>query len=247
MRHLCLPGFVLLIFVLSCSVNAEPATPNTVELPLLQAAYVEFPPLTYTDQDGNPAGRYIALSEQVAAKAGYRLHWRELPISRIYLFLQAGRLDFWPGVGGLPHIQPWVVESQHTLMFLTLSAFHLASTPSVDDFNDLEGHRLIVMAGYTYLGAIDHLKNNPDTRFYSAPGHEAGLRMLTMGRGDYLIDYIQPMLEVLKRHPVNDLQTSELMSSRLAFVMSRYTVNVEQVMSRFDDAYEELIRLGYHW
>ena len=236
--------FLLLIFT---SAAAETVGSSSARATVLEAAYTEFPPLTYTDADGNPAGRYIELSKQVAAEAGYELRWRSLPISRIYLFLASGELDFWPGVGGLPHLQSQVVESRHTLMFLTLAAFHRPETPGVTGFDDLQGHRLVVMAGYTYLGTLDHLKADPETSFHHAPGHEEGLWMLLLGRGDYLIDYVEPMSQVLLDNPAARVEASALMSSRLAFVMSRRTENAEAAMGRFDEAYIRLIQDGFSW
>lgn len=212
-----------------------PATAEAVsEQRTLRAAYVDFPPLTYSDENGNPAGYYIRLCEQIAGNAGYRLDWQELPVARIYMFLESGRIDFWAGLGGLPHIQAYVVESRPPIGGLTLAAFHFDRSPSVDSFDDLAGSRLILLAGYTYLGTIDHLLSDGVTRVDTAPHHRAAMRMLAMGRGDYVLDYVEPVTEVLQKEPVKGLRWSELMTSRLALVVSRRTEDYREIMDRLE-------------
>ncbi len=222
---------VLASLTLSFAVASEP---EVREHRTLRAAYVDFPPLTYTDENGNPAGYFIELSEQIAENAGYRLQWSELPVGRIYMFLKSGRIDFWAGLGGLPHIQSWVVESRPPIGNLTLAAFHFDHIPPVSNFDELAGSRLILLSGYTYLGAIDHLISDEITRVYTAPHHNSAMRMLTLGRGDYVLAYVEPMTEVLQREPVKGLRWSELMTSRLAFVVSRKTEGYRQIMDRLE-------------
>ena len=223
--------FVLVSFTASFPVASDT---ETRELRVLRAAYVDFPPLTYTDEDGNPAGYYIELSEQVAANAGYHLQWGEMPIGRIYMFLESGKVDFWAGLGGMPHIQSSVIESTVSIGNLNLAAFYFGETPAVRKFDDLAGSRLILIAGYTYLGAIDYLLADENTITDTTPGHASALRMLAMGRGDYLLDYIEPMTEVIEGEPTDGLRWSKLMTSRLAFVVSRHTEGHRDIMDRLE-------------
>lgn len=229
-RFLC-SIITLASLALSFPVASEP---EMGEHRVLRAAYVDFPPLTYTDDNGNPVGYYIKLSEQVAANAGYSLRWQELPIGRIYLFLESGEIDFWAGLGGLPHIQASVVESSVPIGNLTLAAYHFDDTPPVKSFDDLAGNHLILMAGYTYLGAIDHLMDDENTEVHTTPGHRSGMQMLALGRGDYMLAYVEPTSEVLEDEPVEGLVRSELMTSRLAFVVSRTTPGHLEIMERLE-------------
>lgn len=236
-RYLCsICALSLLAFSIPVAGNASQSDTRT-----LRAAYTDFPPLTYTDENGEPAGYFVRFCEQIAANAGYDLQWRELPIGRIYMFLRSGKVDFWAGLGGLPHIQGAVVESTPPIGNLTLAAFHLSQTPSVNEFDDLKGTRLILMSGYTYLGTIDHVLGAEDTTAYTAPHHESAMRMLAMGRGDYLLHYLEPMREVLRKMPLEGLRWSKLMTSRLAFVVSRETAGHGEIMERLE---EELTSSG---
>lgn len=236
-RYLCsICGFVIVAFSLPVAAQTAEGDIRT-----LRAAYTDFPPLTYTDGNGEPAGYFVRFCEDIAAKAGYNLQWSELPIARVYMFLRSGKVDFWAGLAGLPHIQESVVESTPPIGNLTLAAFHLSQTPPVNGFDDLVGTRLILMSGYTYLGTIDHVLAEEDTTAYTAPHHESAMRMLAMGRGDYMLHYVEPMREVLRRRPVEGLRWSKLMTSRLAFVVSRETAGHGEIMERLE---EELISSG---
>jgi len=207
--------------------------------PVLRAAYVNFPPLTYTDVNGEPAGYYITLTEQAAQRAGYRLTWRELPIGRIFLQLKRGEVDLWPGVGGMPNLQEVSVETTAQIGELTMAAFGFRDVQHTCKFGDLAGSRLILMSGYTYFGTLDFLKDDGQTRFGFAPHHRAGLGMLTRGRGDYFIDYIEPLSTVLAEQPIVGLKWCELRKSRLAILVSRKIENHQVIVEQINTALEE--------
>jgi len=207
--------------------------------PVLRAAYVNFPPLTYTDVNGQPAGYYISLTEQAAFQAGYRLKWKELPIGRIFLQLKLGELDLWPGVGDMSRLQPLAVETTASIGDLTLAAFGFRDMPEKCKFTDLAGNRLILMAGYTYFGALDFLMDDGRTKVGYAPHHRAGLGMLTRGRGDYFLDYVEPLSVVLADSPVKDLKWCELRKSRLALLVSRKTLNHRAIIDQLNAVIED--------
>jgi len=213
--------------------------PEAEQFPVLRAAYVNFPPLTYSDVNGDPAGYLITLTEQVARRAGYRLNWEELPISRIFLQLKLGEVDLWAGVGDMPHLQPLSVETTARIGELTMAAFGFKDVPETCEFKDLTGSKLILMSGYTYFGTLDFLKEDSRTQFNYAPHHRAGLGMLMRGRGDYFLDYIEPLSMVLAEHPVEGLKWCELRKSRLAILVSRQTENHQVIMDQINTAIEE--------
>jgi polar amino acid transport system substrate-binding protein len=217
----------------------QAGAPESLHRPPLKAAYVNFPPLTYTDMKGEPAGYYISLTEQVVRQAGYRIDWRELPPARVFLQLKNGEIDLWAGVGDMPRLQESTVETTADLGELTLAAFGFGDLPQNCAFEDLTGSRLILMSGYTYLGKLDFLKNDGNTDIRYAPHHRAGLGMLTRDRGDYFLDYIEPLSVVLADHPVKDLEWCELSRSRLAILVSRKTLNHGIILERLNAVIEE--------
>jgi polar amino acid transport system substrate-binding protein len=213
--------------------------PDPSPLPLLKAAYLDFPPLTYTDENGQPAGSYVSLTERAARSAGYRVEWTELPVGRIFLQLERGELDLWPGVAGVPRIQPFTEETAARIGNLTQAAVSFRDAPQKCTFTDLAGKRLILVAGYTYLGTLDALKKDGVTDFSYAPNHQAGLGMLERDRGDYFLDYIEPLSVALEQSPVKNLKWCELMKSRLSIVVSRKTLNHRAIIDRLNAGLEE--------
>jgi polar amino acid transport system substrate-binding protein len=222
-----------------CIVAPMVAAHEPSPLPTLQAAYLDFPPLTYTDENGQPAGSYVSLTERAARNAGYRVEWTELPVGRIFLQLERGELDLWPGVADVPQIQPFTEETTAHIGNLTQAAVSFQDAPQKCTFTDLAGKRLILVAGYTYLGALDVLKKDGVTDFSYAPNHRAGLGMLERNRGDYFLDYIEPLSVVLAQRPVKNLKWCKLRKSRLAIVVSRKALNHQTIIDRVNTGLEE--------
>jgi len=214
------------------------------ERPVLTAAAVQFPPFIFEDEAGNAAGPIRTMTDMMAAEAGYQLEWKNLPINRVYMYLKEGHIDVWPGVAGLPHLQPVVYETDATLVQLNLCAFHKSDVPAITSTDQLKGHELILMSGYTYLGKLDKVLADPATGFSRAPSHEAALRMLLMGRGQYLLDYDGPMDQSLAQNPGEDLQRSPLSISRSTLVVSRANPDAAEIVERMDAAFMRLDESG---
>jgi polar amino acid transport system substrate-binding protein len=106
-------------------------------LMLFLAAGAVLPSFKYLDDKGNASGPWIEMTEKVAAEAGYRIYWVHLPIARVYLHLQNGNIDLWPGVAGIPALQGSVYESTVTPMNVVLYAFHRSNTEPPDSLEFL--------------------------------------------------------------------------------------------------------------
>ncbi|GAA3956871.1 hypothetical protein [Allohahella marinimesophila] len=104
---------------------------------------------------------------------------------------------------------------------------------------------LVLQAAYVEFPPLTFTDNDPATTVYAAPGHHEGLRMLTMGRGSYLLDYEEPMAETLKLFPDLTVESSPLMKSRLTYVVSRKTPQAAEVIRRLDSAYAKKLDAGF--
>ncbi|MFE8070356.1 transporter substrate-binding domain-containing protein [Marinobacteraceae bacterium S3BR75-40.1] len=244
MSHRCgrrLPGLTahgwLCLLFLVCLVQAVHAQPDKV----LRTAYVEFPPYTMMNEAGEPDGRFIELARTVANKAGYRLEFQMLPIGRTYLYLKNGRVDLWLGVAGVPMLEGRVLESRATPIRISLSTWHLPERLPVRRLEDLRGHIVILITGYTYGGLLDELaaeNSGVVTTFTST--HTSALKMLTRGRGHYLLDYRDPVEDAMQRNRFPRLESEVLKRRRGAFVFSRQHPQAEQRQQDFDNAFFEL-------
>lgn len=210
----------------------------------LTVGYVDVPPLAYQGEDGRAEGVFIELTRRVAEEAGYELDFQYLPVSRAYHYLRTGGIDIWPGVTDVPALKGEVLESFVSPLPFQLSAWGTEDAPPVTHFDDLNGTTLILISGYTYGGLAPVLESSPDIDVTYAPGHRAAVAMLERGRGDYLLDYRDPVKTVLKAYPVNGIREYEVRTRNAAWVFSLANPNSVRLRDQFDDAYLRLAERG---
>jgi polar amino acid transport system substrate-binding protein len=204
----------------------------------LKGAYIEFPPLSYTDESGQPSGSYIERVDQLAEKAGYDIQWQGLPIDRIYLYLKEGEIDVWLGSSEVPALSDWTREPDFTFPPIRLNAYHTDDTEAIDKLEDLEGESLILIRGYTYLNRLAPITEAPETRVGKAPDHEASLRMLKAGRGDYLLGFEAPVANALQNEPLPQLKQHLLTQWNTSLVFSLHASDLDRVIRDFESAWQ---------
>lgn len=207
--------------------------------PVLKGAYIEFPPLTYTNGQGEPAGPYTEATNRLANEAGYEIEWRSLPIDRIYLYLREGKLDLWLGSRGVPTLSEWTLEPDFSFREIRLRAYHMETTEPVSGIPDLQGKHLIMIRGYTYMDRLEDVIEAAGTRVDKASTHRAGLRMLKAGRGDYLLDFGAPVTQALEKLPLPAITHSPLTGWNTTLVFSRQTDDVDAIVRDFESAWSD--------
>ncbi|WP_148864700.1 substrate-binding periplasmic protein [Marinobacter fonticola] len=225
-----------LLVVLICLYSATAWS----QRPTLRIGYVEFPPYEFQDAQGNAAGSFIELTRRVAAEAGYRTEFIYLPPSRLYLYLREGRIDVWPGLTYIPTLQDHVLVSESIPLRIELSAWHLKGTPPVRQFDDLRNRPLILVSGYTYGGLASYLNQQSGTRLSYSATHESAVDMLRLARGDYLIDYREPIEALGRTEPMADLRQSFLLETVATWLFSLKDEHARQFQADFDAAYQRL-------
>jgi len=211
---------------------------------ILTVGYVDVPPLAYQSEEGRAEGVFIELTRRVAEEAGYELDFQYLPVNRAYHYLRTGGIDIWPGVTDVPALKGEVLESFVSPLPFQLSAWGLEDAPPVTHFNDLTGTTLILISGYTYGGLASVLASSPDIDVTYAPGHRAAVAMLERGRGDYLLDYQDPVKTVLREYPINGIREYEVRTRNAAWIFSLANPNSARLRDEFDDAYLRLSERG---
>ncbi|TYC56875.1 transporter substrate-binding domain-containing protein [Marinobacter sp. BW6] len=210
----------------------------------LRIAYVEFPPITYRGENGKAEGSFIEITRKVAREAGFEPEFLYLPVTRAYLYLTNGKIDAWPGVTSIPALDGEVLESWASPLPVQLSAWYLEQTPPVDHFDRLLGKTVIVIGGYTYGGLLSWLESEGSIRVTEAPNHRSALDMLKRGRGDYLLDYRQPVIDTLEMPADSMVRESEIRSRNLAWLFSLANPRAALLRDAFDDAYIRLAEKG---
>ena len=72
------------------------------ERTLVRFAYLEFPPFSYTDDQGQARGEIIVIIRQLLQQAGYPAEFRSLPGARLYKGLVDGSIQMSAGAPGVP-------------------------------------------------------------------------------------------------------------------------------------------------
>ncbi|UZE97723.1 substrate-binding periplasmic protein [Alkalimarinus alittae] len=220
-------------------------TGNTQTVEKLKVAYVEFPPIEYKDENNQPAGSFIEITKAVLNNAEIEYEFVFLPIARAYLYLKEGNIDMWPGLSGIPSLQGHVLESKSVPSNITLSAWYLKGTPPISHIKELSGTHTILINGYTYAGLIDKITHEDFGMIaLFTPTHKSGLKMLQLQRGEYFLDYNEPINAYLRNNPVDDLQHSVLNKRNSSFIVSKKYSHAEELIKKLDQSYHQLITNG---
>jgi len=228
----------LLIAACCLALVSQPLLAQEAGERTLRGAYIDFPPLSYTDDEGRASGEFIEMSNELMEDAGYAVEWQELPIGRIYRYLRDGEIDVWAGSSGVPYAESFTVEPDFQPMTIQLYAFHLPNTPAVDSVSDLLASQLILIRGYTYLGVLDEAIEHASTRYDLAPNHVSGMRMLREGRGDYLLDFKSPAMTALEEVDVPGIQRSHITEWAITHVFSHRTENLDDIIADLEAAWQ---------
>ncbi|MHC4884137.1 MAG: substrate-binding periplasmic protein [Planctomycetota bacterium] len=208
--------------------------------PEFRVVYGDFSPFTFT-KEGKAAGLYNEIAQKVLARAGIsRVSLKQYPIKRIFERLRSGEADLWMGIQ-TPPLKDTVWIGRHTIMPLTIRSYFLKESrfrPKTKE--DLHGHRIITVFGYTYGGLLTYFKD-PANRIRLSPStytHKSAFRALPLGYGECLIDYEYPATIAIHRLKLGGQFDSEVISSvDLKWVISRKTPDGQALLARIEQAF----------
>lgn len=209
------------------------------------AALAQYPEIEYASPDqsvwtarvndkGEPDNPLFRLAGELFAKAGIPWHSRTYPAARMFRYLQDGTSQFSILVKA-PSLQSCCLLSRKPVAKADLRVYRLGVLAPIHSREELAGHSVIVVRGYSYAGLKDFLAD-PRNRVtaYEAPTHTAAFRMLASGRADYLIDYAGPAAETLAAEPLSGVQSDSLSQQEVFLVLSRTYPDAEKVMARLE-------------
>lgn len=231
-------------FVLFC-LYCDYANADSQQKQRLRIGYAEFAPIEYTDPQGKPAGSFIEITKKILEETGTEAEFISLPLARLYLYLINGDIDMWPGLKGVPSLAEHTIESDSVPTRIQLASWHLNTLPPIKKLDDMKGSRLILINGYTYGGLLAKFtaKDSGFVTLFTAT-HSSGLQMMEKNRGDYLLDYLEPITETLKSHPIENLQYTILHDREGAFVFSKKNPSAKRLQEMVDNTYYALVKRG---
>jgi polar amino acid transport system substrate-binding protein len=169
-----------------------------------------------------------------------------MPSARLYVALQSGTDDLWPGAQGKPEILADTLEGHETLAHISLNLYHRPDTPPPSMPGSLRKRGVIIIGGYNYWPQVTQMLHDPQLqiRLHRTATHTSALEMLKHRRADYLLDYQVPVDQALKRLGMEALPHVELHQVAIRFIVSRHAKDSQTVVDSLDRAYAEMAASG---
>lgn len=222
--------FAIVIFFLTSLTGAENRTAA------LKLGYVDFPPYTYTDKDGNAAGIYIERAKKLFQSINRKFEAQSLPPKRLYQHLAEGKIDFFMGINTSELIKEKTISSKQRLGAIELNAFFIKNREQPPkEMTDITSMNIGIIRGYSY-GSIhkklseEKLKNT----IQYVTDHKSGFGMLKLGRIDVFLDYAGPSAPYLKADKESSIASISLLKFDCFFVMNKQAKDAQGIIDGLD-------------
>jgi ABC-type amino acid transport substrate-binding protein len=136
-RIFFLAGAILLLFALISPVDAARD---------VKVALSELPPSTFTDEQGEPAGLFVDLIEDLAAKEGWTIIWVPGSLQESWIRLASGEIDLIMGVTSTPEREK-SYNFSHESTLSAWSQVYAHRGAGIATILDLDGKRVALLKG----------------------------------------------------------------------------------------------------
>ncbi len=233
-----------IIFTLVTGVLVTPAFSQTLKI-----GYVEFPPMTYTDQNGQPAGFIMDIAAKSLKKAGFEWTAVSLPAKRMAKSLATGQIQLWVGLATMPHFDGTTHVGKTVVEKLILRAYTIGNSPPIRNKQDLQGKTILLLRGYSYGGWSTFIKNPANKiQYLELDSHEKAFnRLEKLSKripNTYLLDYKHPSDIILRKQNLPDIQFNQISSLDMHFVVTRKMDGAKGVLDRIETAFQQLSESG---
>lgn len=212
---------------------------------LLQGGYLNYPPLTYTDDSGKPAGIFIDIASKTLKHAGIPFQFIEYPGKRLYANLENGTTHLFLGIKTVPFMEKNTIASKAMIGTLEMRAYSIGNKPIITRKEDLVGKSVILSRGFSYSTWGTWLRNPENGVFITeAYNHKDAFEMLIKERADYVLNYKYIVEDMFQSFPVRDLKFSPLERWQCHFVVSNKIPDAPEIVKKIDASFEALVKAG---
>lgn len=201
----------------------------------LEFGYIHFPPFGYTNSEGEPKGYLMDLSRRVLNRMNQPVRLVQHPASRLYRQIDTGDTAFTLASSNLHRLSETAIEAEEAAITLTLTLYRRKETPPINDVEELRGHHLVLLQGYSYgeLGAFFEAENEA-IRISEARTHRSALRMIQYGRADYLLEYQTPADLTIAQNGITGLARNVIGHVPVHFFVSKELANAQALADEWD-------------
>jgi ABC-type amino acid transport substrate-binding protein len=136
-RGLCILAIIILLAALCCPAAATRD---------VKVALTELKPTLYTDDQGKPAGFFVDLITDIAAREDWNVIWVRGSLSESWVRLSTGEIDLLPGVTSTPERENRIDFSQESALS-AWSQVYARPGSGINTILDLEGIRIATVRG----------------------------------------------------------------------------------------------------
>lgn len=226
---------LVLLYLVTISSGADP----------LRVGVLHFPPYYVLENQSTVKGGILV--EMLAlilktAKVPYSISG--YPAKRLYLGVGSGDINLWFGTIGVPEYEGKVLVSPMPLMSIILELYTLRDVKNTPkSLADLSNTSIITLRGYSYAGAIKVLEGTEkNLTIYPTNTHDSAFDMLLAKRAEYVLDYSQPAIEVIKRKNIENLNSITISTIPVYLIINKNTPEADKLMDKLMVAYSSLKR-----
>jgi ABC-type amino acid transport substrate-binding protein len=136
-RGLCILAIFLLVTALCCPAAATRD---------VRVALTELRPTLYTDDQGKPAGFFVDLITDIAAREDWHVIWVRGSLSESWERLSTGEIDLLPGVASTPERET-IYDFSHEPVLAVWSQVYARPGSGINTILDLDGKRIATVKG----------------------------------------------------------------------------------------------------
>lgn len=197
--------------------------PNSESQPL-KIVFTEFPPYTYTTEEGVACGYFVDIIADMLKEKGIAHEFASHPTARIYYQIKSGEADIYLGPQGVPSLKGHIrIIPMPEHFNIKLSLWRKPITPNAPNLAALKDNSLAVINGFGYGGVLTQLdKTNGNLRIVRSNSHGNAFKMLISGRVEYLLNYERPISQQLSLHSAEKVVQQPILNIPVAFMISKY-------------------------
>ncbi len=170
------------------------------------------------------------------------LTWRATayPAKRLFNNFKNGKTNFSILVRASSLLDSCIF-SKKPVYSTTLNLYYIGNKTPITKKEDLSGTRVATIRGYSYgklRKFIEDPKNNITNEVTNT--HSSALRMLELGRVDYVLDYASAAEDIIAENSISNLQSNTLSQLKIFLVLSKSYPNANELMNRLETIAESM-------
>jgi polar amino acid transport system substrate-binding protein len=211
----------------------------------VELGYFHIPPYSHHNEGGPPTGIMADILITLLERNDVPFHFNNFPSKRYFYCVTKGiecQVQF--TVKGLPQFDDVLFISDDVAIKVELKVYSKSSTQKFKTLSDLAGKTIVLLRGYHYNGFRERIKQmSPLVAIINARDTEAAIKLVQIGRGDYLLQYGHLVSHSDSAYAVN-LVGSPLSTTNYHLSIHRSMPNALKLLQQLNKTMMEMKKSG---